>query len=73
MGGVDLVSRIITSYNSQGWGVKSYRKLADFFLELFVCNSFIIVKKLNTENNTMTRLLFRQAFIEELIQSPLYS
>lgn len=73
MGAVDLVSRIITSYNSQGLGVKRYRKLADFFLELSVCNSFIIVKKLNTENNTMTRLLFTQAFIEELIQSPSYS
>ena len=68
MGGVDLLSRVIIPYNSQRQGVKWYRKLEELFTELSVYNSFIIFKKLNLENNTMTHLLFRQVFIEELIQ-----
>ena len=68
MGAVDLVSRVIIPYNSQRRGFKCYRKLAGFFTELSVYNSFMIFKKLNPENNTMTHLLFRQALIRELIQ-----
>ena len=61
MGGVDLMSRVIIPYNLQRQGVKWYRKRAEFFIELSVYNSFIIFRKLNPENNTMTHLFFRQA------------
>ena len=59
MGSVDLVGRVIIPYNSQRRGFKWYRKLAELFIELFVYNSFIISKKVNPENSTMTHLLFR--------------
>ena len=68
MGGIDLVSRVVIPYNLQTRRFKWPQKLAELFLELSVYNSFIIFKKLNPDNNTMTHLLFRQALIEELIQ-----
>ena len=70
MGGVDLVSRVTIRKDGR---VKWYQKLAELFIELYVDNTFIIFKKLNTGNNTMTHLLFRQALIEELPQFHLYA
>ena len=45
MGGAYSLSRVINPYNMQLKGRKWYRKLAECFIEISVCNTFILWKR----------------------------
>ena len=67
MGGVDLVSRVLILYSSQKRGVKWYRKIAEFYLDISVYNSFILWKKMNPDKQSVDHLRYRKMLIEEII------
>ena len=67
MGGVDLLSRVIISYNSQRRGLKWYRKLAELFFEVSVYNSYILWSQLNPDRKNIDNLKFRKLLIKEII------
>ena len=67
MGGVNLVSRVLILYSSQKRGVKWYRKIAEFYLDISVYNSFILWKKMNPDKQSVDHLRYRKSLIEKII------
>ena len=54
MGGVDTLSRVIKPYSIQKRGLKWYRKIGELFIDITLYNAFIVWKKLNPNNKTVT-------------------
>ena len=67
IGGVDTLSCVLIPYSSQQQGIKWYHKIAEFFMDICVCNSYILWKKLNPDESQVDHLCFRKQLINELI------
>ena len=61
IGVVDNLSRVIDPYDMQRKEAKWWQKLAVFFIEIAVCNSFILWENIN--NTNIDQLQFQQDII----------
>lgn len=71
MGGVDNLSRVLVPYALARKGVKWYRKLAEVFIDFAIYNSFVMLKKLNS--NIRTNLQFRTQLVDAIIMHHLHT